>query len=136
MCVYSVFTSCHLWVSGACERVSGALLIAIRIRIVPAQIIHINNWNKNVTLYIRLTATPRTKLTVYKNSYVKNLHKRRTKKKSSVQTFTEKEKSNQTQHMTYYHGCQNLLSLFVISFHCFTWDNSLKSCDSLVEWTA
>lgn len=70
----------------------GALLIAIRIRNVPAQIIHINNWNKNITLYIRLTATPRTKLTVYKNSYVKNLHKRQTKRKSSVQTFTEKKK--------------------------------------------
>lgn len=67
------------------------LLIPIRIRNVPAQIIHINNWNKNITLYIRLTATPRTKLTVYKNSYVKNLHKRQTKRKSSVQTFTEKK---------------------------------------------
>lgn len=70
----------------------GALLIAIRIRNVPVQIIHINDWNKNITLYIRLTATPRTKLTVYKNSYIKNLHKRQTKKKSSVQTFTEKKK--------------------------------------------
>lgn len=113
----------------------GALLIAIRIRNVPAQIIHINNWNKRITLYTRLTATPRTKLTVYKNSYVKNLHKRQTKKEFSVQTFTEK-KIKPTQHMTYYHGCQNLLLLFVISFHCFIWDNSLKSCDSLVEWTA
>lgn len=69
----------------------GALLIAIRIRNVPSQITHINNWNKNSTLYIRLTATPRTKLTVYKNSYVKNLQKRQTKKKFSVQTFTEKK---------------------------------------------
>lgn len=75
-----------------------ALLITIRIRNVPAQIIHINNWNKNITLYIRLTATPRTKLTVYKNSYVKNLHKRQTKMKSSVQTFTENNKKNQTKH--------------------------------------
>lgn len=31
----------------------------------------------------------------------------------------KKKKSNQTQYMTYYHGCQNLF-LFVISFHCFT----------------
>lgn len=69
----------------------GILLIAIRIRNIPAQIIHINNWNKNITLHIRLTATPRTKLTVYKNSYVKNLHKRQTEKKPSVQTFTEKK---------------------------------------------
>lgn len=75
----------------------GALSIGIRIRNVPAQIIHINNRNKNITLYIRLTATPRTKLTVYKNSYVKNLHKRQTERKSSVQTFTEKNK-NKTKH--------------------------------------
>ena len=96
----------------------GALLIALRIRNVPAQIIHTDNWNKNITLYIRSTATPRTKLTVYKNSYVKNLQKRQTQRKSSVQTFTEKKKSNQTQHGPIIMAAK---TCYCLQFHFIVW---------------
>lgn len=97
----------------------GALLIAIRIRNVPAQIIHINNWNKNITLYIRLTATPRTKLTVYKNSYVKNLHKRQTKRKSSVQTLQKKK--NRTKHNIWPIIMATKTCCYCLHFHFIVW---------------
>lgn len=117
MCVPSPHKLPPLGVRGLWKSL-GALLIAIRIRNVPAQIIHINNWNKNITLYIRLTATPRTKLTVYKNSYVKNLHKRQTKGNPQCRHL---QKKNQTKHNV----CSIIMATktccYCLQFHFIVW---------------
>lgn len=75
---------------------------------------------------------PEQSLTVYKNSYVKNLHKGKPKEIFSADIYKKNIYSNRTQLCDL---LSRLLPKLVCAFFVWAWDNGVNSFENLVEWS-